>query len=190
MKWGGECRVWTKDSFLVYGGQDQLVIDGYIDTSFQTDRDDSKSQLEYVFYLNEGAIVWKSSKQDTVADSTTESEYIAASEAVKEALQIKKFVTELGVIPNIMSLIDLYYDNTSTIILSKEPRSSARIRHVLKKYHLILEIVFSGDIKLCKVASGLKIVDPFTKQLPKGKHDEHTAALGIWRMDVQYLYFV
>jgi hypothetical protein len=174
----------TKDSFLVYGGQDQLVIDGYVDASFQTDRDDSRSQSGYVFCLNGGAVIWKSSKQDTVADSTTEAEYIAASEAAKEAMWIKKFITELGVVPSIQSPIDLYCDNTGAIILSKEPRSSARTRHVLRKYHLIREIVSSGDIRLCKVASDLNIADPFTKQLPKGKHDEHTAALGLRRMDV------
>ena len=91
----------TKDSFLIYGGQDQLVIDGFVDASFQTDRDDSRSQSGYVFCLNGGAVVWKSSKQDTVADSTTEAEYIAASEAAKEAMWIKKFITELGVFPSI-----------------------------------------------------------------------------------------
>ncbi len=87
-------------------------------------------------------------------------------------------------VPSIKNPIDLYCDNSGAIILSKEPRSSARTRHVLRKYHLIREIVSSGDIKVCKVASDLNIADPFTKQLPKGKHDEHTAALGIRRMVV------
>ena len=43
-------------------------------------------------------------------DSTTESEYIAASEAAKEAVWIKKFITELGVVPIIVDLIPLYCD--------------------------------------------------------------------------------
>ncbi|KAK8547551.1 hypothetical protein V6N12_031688 [Hibiscus sabdariffa] len=50
---------------------------------FQTDKDDSRSQSGFVFCLNGGAVSWKSSKQDIVADSTTEAEYIAASEAAK-----------------------------------------------------------------------------------------------------------
>jgi len=80
----------TKDMFLVYGGSEELVVKGYTDASFQTDQDNSKSQLGYVFYLNGGVVSWKSSKQEAVADSTTEAEYIAASEAAKEVVWIKK----------------------------------------------------------------------------------------------------
>ena len=45
----------TKDMFLVYGGDKELVINGYVDASFDTDPDDSKSQTRYVFLLNGGA---------------------------------------------------------------------------------------------------------------------------------------
>ena len=74
----------TKDMFLIYGGSEELVVKGYTDASFQTDQDDSKSQSGYVFCLNGGAVSWKSSKQETVADSTTEVEYIVASEAERK----------------------------------------------------------------------------------------------------------
>ena len=50
-----------------------------------------------MFTLNGGAINWKSSKQDTTVDSTTESEYIAASKAAKEVFWIRKFIIELRV---------------------------------------------------------------------------------------------
>ena len=72
--------------FLVYGGEEELIIMGYIDASFQIDQDDSKSQSGYVFIIIGGVISWKSSKQETVADSTTEAEYTAASEAAKEGV--------------------------------------------------------------------------------------------------------
>ena len=75
----------TKAVFLIYGDVD-LIVGGYSDASFQSNRDDSKSQPGYVFTLNGGAVSWKSSKQETTADSTTESEYIAASEAAKEVV--------------------------------------------------------------------------------------------------------
>ena len=76
----------TKDWVLTLGGSDDLRVVGYSDASFQTDRDNFCSQSGWVFTLNGGAISWKSSKQETVADSTCESEYIAASEAAKEAI--------------------------------------------------------------------------------------------------------
>ena len=67
-----------------------MVVIGYTDASFQTDKDDFRSQSGYVFCLNDGAVSWESSKQDTVANSTTEAEYITASSAAKEAVWIKK----------------------------------------------------------------------------------------------------
>ena len=84
---------------------------------------------------------WRSSKQDTVADSTTEAEYIAASDAAKEAVWIKKFVFRLGVIPIITNPVDVYCDNNGAIAQDKEPKSHQRSKHVLKSFHLIHEII-------------------------------------------------
>jgi hypothetical protein len=82
----------TKDLFLVYGGDKELVVKYYTDASFVTDPDDSKSQSGYVFTLNGGAFSWKISKQGTVAESTTEAKYIIASKAAKEGVWINKFM--------------------------------------------------------------------------------------------------
>ena len=68
-----------------------------------------------MFCLNEGAVSWRSSKQDTVANSTTEAEYIVASDAAKEAVLIKNFIFRLGVVPSITNLVDVYCDNNGAI---------------------------------------------------------------------------
>jgi hypothetical protein len=75
--------------FLVYGGAEELVVNSYTDASFQIGKDDSKSQSGYVFYLNGGVVSWTSSKQETVAYSTTEAKYVAASETAKELVWIR-----------------------------------------------------------------------------------------------------
>src|SRR4051794_21871110 len=75
----------TKDMFLVYGGEEELVAKCYVDAIFDIDPDDSKSQSGYVFLMNGGAVSWRSSKQPVVAGSTTEVEYVPASEAAQEA---------------------------------------------------------------------------------------------------------
>ncbi len=86
--------------FLVYGGDKELIVNGYVDASFNTDLDDSKSQTGYVFILNGGAVSWCNSKQSVVAGSTCEAEYIAASEATNEGVWMKEFISDLGVIPS------------------------------------------------------------------------------------------
>ena len=136
----------SKDMFLVYGGlEDDLVLNGYTDASFQSDKDDFRSQSGYVFCLKGGAVSWKSSKQSTVADSTTEAEYIAASDAAKEAVWIKKFITDLEVVPSITNPVDVYCDNNGAIAKAKEPRSLQRSKHILRRYHLIREIIERGE---------------------------------------------
>ena len=86
--------------FLVYGGDKELIVNGYIDASFDTDPNDSKSQIGYVFLLNGGAVSWCSSKQSVMAGSTCEAEYIVASEATNEGVSMKEFMFNLGVIPS------------------------------------------------------------------------------------------
>ncbi|XP_052485134.1 secreted RxLR effector protein 161-like [Gossypium raimondii] len=75
----------TNDTFLIYGGEEELSVKGYTNASFQIDKDDSRSQSGFEFFLNGGAVSWKSLKKSIVADSTIKVEYIAASEAAKEA---------------------------------------------------------------------------------------------------------
>ncbi|KAK8610013.1 hypothetical protein V6N13_026557 [Hibiscus sabdariffa] len=145
----------TTDVFLVYGGEEQLSIKGYTDASFQTDKDDSRSQSGFVFRLN------------------------GASEVSKEAVWIKKFVTELGVVPSISDALELYCDNNGAIAQAKEPRSHQRSKHILRRFHLIREIVDRGDVEICKVHTDDNIVDPLTKPLSQQKHDRHTESLGI-----------
>ncbi|KAI5338444.1 hypothetical protein L3X38_017715 [Prunus dulcis] len=76
----------TKDMFLVDGGNPKLWVEGYTNSNFHYDVNDRKSTSGYVFTLNRREISWRCRKQSTTAYSTTEEEYIAASEAAKEAI--------------------------------------------------------------------------------------------------------
>ncbi|KAK8557642.1 hypothetical protein V6N12_009871 [Hibiscus sabdariffa] len=109
---------------------------------------------------------------------TDEAEYIAASEAVKEAVWIKKFIAGLGVIPSISDAMDLYCDNNGAIAQAKEPRSHQRSKHILRRFHLIREIIDQGDVEICKVHTDDNIADPLTKPLAQQKHGRHTESPG------------
>jgi hypothetical protein len=170
----------TKDMFLIYGGlEEDLCVKCYTDASFQTDRDDSRSQSGYVFVLNGGAIAWKSSKQSVVAQSTTESEYIAASEAGQEAAWMKKFISDLGVMPSIQDPIEIFCDNEGAIAQAKEPRSHHNTKHILRRFHYIRDIVDRGDVCIRKVHTNQNLADPFTKPLALAKHESHARSIGL-----------
>ncbi|KAK9024885.1 hypothetical protein V6N11_064791 [Hibiscus sabdariffa] len=116
---------------------------------------------------------------DASFQTDKEAEYIAASEAAKEAVWIKKFLTELGVVPIISDAMDLYCDNNGAIAQAKEPRSHQRSKHILRRFHLIREIIDRGDVEICKVHTDDNIADPLTKPLAQQKHDRHTESLSI-----------
>ncbi|GKD21934.1 hypothetical protein Tco_1223637 [Tanacetum coccineum] len=83
------------------------------------------------------AMTWKSSKQYTVADSTCESEYVAACEASKEAIWMKNFIGDLGVVPTIQDPIKIFCDNESVVALTKEPKDHEKAKHIERKYYLV-----------------------------------------------------
>ncbi|WVZ70731.1 hypothetical protein U9M48_019374 [Paspalum notatum var. saurae] len=145
----------TKDVFLVFGGEEELVVKGYTNAGFQQ----TKTTVDR---KPDSYSASMSSKQDTVANSATQAEYIAASEAAKEAVWIRKFVSELGVVPSASSPLDLYCDNISVIAQAKELRSHQKSKHILRRYHLIREIIDRGDVKICKVHTDLNVADPLT----------------------------
>lgn len=83
----------TKEVVLVYGGTSDIQLEAYTDLDFQFNLDDRKSTFGFVLTLNDGAISWKSCKQDVTMDSTTEVEYVAASITAKEVVWMRKFIS-------------------------------------------------------------------------------------------------
>ncbi|CAH1418815.1 unnamed protein product [Lactuca virosa] len=169
----------TKDWVLTLGGSDDLRVEGYSDASFQTDRDNFRSQSGWVFILNGGAITWKSSKQETVDDSTCESEYIAASEAAKEMIWLKNFIGDLGVVPAIKEPMEIFCDSESAVALAKEPRDHGRSRHIDRKYHFIRHRIEEGLLMAKRVSSDENPADPLTKGLSRVKHLQHARRIGL-----------
>ena len=177
---------------LVYGAKD-LILTGYTDSDFQTDKDSRKSTSGSVFTLNGGAVVWhginasawRSIKQGCIADSTMEAEYVAACEAAKEAVWLRKFLHDLEVVPNMNLPITLYCDNSGAVANSKEPRSHKRGKHIERKYHLIREIVQRGDVIVTKIASEHNIADQFTKTLTTKAFEGHLKSLGLRDMYIR-----
>ena len=111
---------------LVYRCEDLIPI-GYTDSDFQSDLDFRKSTSGCVFTLEGGAITWKSVKQSCIADSTMEAGYVAACEAAKDAVWLKKFLSDLGVVRIKQVPITLFCDNSGVVAQSKDPRNHKEI---------------------------------------------------------------
>ena len=163
---------------VVYSSGDLNPI-RYTDYDFQSDKDSRKSTSGSIFTLGGGVVVWRSIKQSSITDSTMEAEYIAAYEAAKESVWLKKFYIDLEVVPNMEKPLVLYCDNSGAVANSKAPRSHKRGKHIERKYHLIREIVHRGDVAVIKIASEQNLADPFTKTLPERVFTGHLEGLGL-----------
>ncbi|KAI3751757.1 hypothetical protein L2E82_22848 [Cichorium intybus] len=117
--------------------------------------------------------------KETVADSTCESKYIAASEASKKTAWLKNFIGDLGVVPSIQESVELFCDNEGAVALAKEPRDHGKSRHIERKYHYIRHQVEEGHLLVKRVSSEDNPADPLTKALNRIKHNQHARSIGL-----------
>ena len=129
------------------------------------------------FTLGGGAIGWRSIKQSCIANSTMEAEYVAACEAAKEAVWLKKFHSNLGVVRIEQVPITLFCDNSRAVAQSKDPRNHKKGKHIERKYHIIRDIVARGDVVVAKIDSANNLADPFTKALPQTTFESHVEGM-------------
>ncbi|KAI3740618.1 hypothetical protein L2E82_31087 [Cichorium intybus] len=151
---------------LCYGGA-KPIVKGYTDADMAGDLDNRKSTSSYVFTLAGGAISWQSKLQKCVALSTTEAEYIAAVEAGKELIWLKRFLQELG-FPQAEYII--HCDSQSAMDLSKNSMYHSRTKHIDIRYHWLREAIERGELKLSKINTNDNPADMLTKVVTQDKH--------------------
>ena len=144
---------------LWYSKQSSLDLIDFTDADYGGYKIDRKSTTVTCQFLGLNLISWHSKKQNFMALSTTEAEYIAASKAVKDVFWYKKFAAELGVMSS--DAISLYCD----IALAKEPRSHQKSKHIERWFHLIRDYLEKGYVKVKRVDSTDNVADPLTKPL-------------------------
>ena len=160
---------------LTFGTSTNGLI-GYCDADFATDTDTRRSTTGYVFLLYGGAISWSSRRQQTVAASTTEAEYMAAAAATKEARWLRKLMYNLKLDIRTVTILD---DNQGIIKLLKNPESSQRSKHIDVIYHFARERVSRKEIEFQYVSTNQMIADALTKPVPKAKHEYCRTGMGL-----------
>ncbi|GJW83085.1 retrotransposon protein, putative, ty1-copia subclass [Tanacetum coccineum] len=156
-----------------------LKVSCYTDAGYLTDADDLKSQTGYVFVLKGCDVDWKSTKQSNFATSSIAAEYIAAFDASKEAVWIRKFISGLGVVPTIEEPINMYCDNTRAIAIAKDHGVTKGARHFRAKVHYLRETIEMGDVRIENVDTDDNLAGLFTKALAFPKHSKLTKKIGM-----------
>lgn len=158
--------------------QDHPILHGYCDSDYANDRADRRSYTGYAFYLGDAVVSWQSRKQTTVTLSSTEAEYMAASEAVKEALWWRSFMHSLGLGYDQQATC-IRSDNQGSICLTKNAGSHSRTKHIDVRHFFIRDEVEKGAITFEYVPTAKMAADVLTKALSEEKHKATTQLLGM-----------
>lgn len=158
----------TADYSITLGGND-LTVMGHSDSDWAEQREDRRSTTGFIFYLGQSPVSWKSRRQPTIALSSTEAEYMALTDAAREAIWWRSLMHELEVI-ELKEPTVLHYDNKGAGDLARNPCHHSRSKHIDINHHFIRECVKNLTIFLHQVKTTFMLADILTKPLQRPKH--------------------
>lgn len=162
---------------LLYFNSEKLRLTTYSDADHAGDIETRRSTTGYVFMIGDGIVSWGSERQKSVSISTMEAEYMAASEATRELIWLKRLLREI--IPITLEQPIFFMDNLSAIRLVKNPEFHKRSKHIEVRFHFIREKFENGEFSLEHIASCNMLADMFTKSLPKERFQYLRSLIGI-----------
>lgn len=165
----------TLDCGLLYK-ETNTDLFGVVDADWGGNMSDRRSYSGYPFILAGGAISWEARKPRTVSLSSTEAEYIAITEATKEALYLKGILRSIGL--NTGDVI-LYNDSQSAQKLAQNFGYSARTKHIDIRQHFVRDCVKNKEISLKYLSTENMPADLLTKGLNRNKHNFCSKNLGL-----------
>lgn len=142
----------TSDVGLLFekqGAIDQLCV-YYVDSDYAGDLDKRWSTTGYVFTIAGGLVSCRSILQSTIALPTTKAEYMAITEAIKEAIWLQGLRDDLGIQQKVL---EVHYDSQCAIYLATNLVHHAHTKHIDVHFHFIRELLEEGDILLKKIAT-------------------------------------
>lgn len=173
----------TKDVGILYRKEAGLDLKGFVDSDFGNCEDSRKSTTGYIFTLAGGPVEWKSKRQDTVAMSTMDAEYIAAGAAATMAIWIRNFINDLRIPGYYIDAVPLYIDNNAALKLTRNPEFHSKSKHIDIKHHFIREKVIKDKILATRrVGTKDNIADLLTKSLARPTHELLMQKAGLGRM--------
>jgi len=141
---------------------------GYCDSDW-AGSEDRKSISGYCFMMRKGGplISWRSCKQQCVALSTCEAEYVSLACAVQEAKFLSQLLCDMCNSSSKPTMMNV--DNQSAIALATNPVSHKRSKHIDIKYHFVRQEVLNGSVVLEYVETEKNVADVFTKPVSRYK---------------------
>lgn len=172
----------TSDYGLVYERTD-LPLFGVVDADWGSNAIDRKSYSGFAFILAGAPISWEARKQRTIALSSTEAEYMAISEATKEAMYLRDVLGNVGME---CECVTLFNDNQGAIKLAESRNYRSRTKHIDVRHHFVRDMCEQGVIDLKYLPTDKMPADVLTKGLNGTKHQECMRNLGMMNVRKDY----
>lgn len=166
----------TSDFGIQYGSKVECVLEVFCDSDWSGDIQDMKSTSGFVFNLGSIAVCWASKKQEIVALSITEAEYVSLNAACHHSVWMKKILVDCQVKSE--ELFKIRCDNRSSIAIAKNPTLHGRTKHMDVKFHYTRELIARKEMNVEFCSINAQIVDIFTKCLSVQKHMKFKEGLG------------
>src|SRR5579871_5653970 len=151
---------------------------GYTDANWGGNLDNRRSTGRFIFIFTDRAISWSSKLQETVALSSTESEYIAATQASREAIWFGKLLQEIGYSQD-RGITIILADNQGSINLAKNPTQHIRMKHINIQHYFIREKVKEKKIELVYCSTDKMVADMLTKSVSRDKLQRFSKQIGL-----------
>lgn len=171
----------TVDYGIKFDCGQEPIINVYSDADYAGDLDTRRSTTGFVVKFGSSVISWSSQRQQAVALSTTEAEYMAASQAAKEIAWTKTLFKELLSVDGVPA--KLFLDNQGAIHLIKNPVFHKRTKHIDVRYHHLKSQYEDKIFSLEYVTSKQQQADILTKPLPRLTFEYQRSALGVQNND-------
>ena len=168
----------TSDKGMILCPDDSRGVDCYVDASFATEYDKSRaldpacvlSQTGYAVFYKGCPVIWVSKMQTEIALSTTEAEYIALSQAMRDVIPFMNVLSELQDFYSTKTskpkiLCRLFEDNNGALTMAKEEKYRPRTKHIALKYHHFRSFVRDKKIEILPIDTQEQLADQFTKAL-------------------------
>jgi len=159
----------------------------FSDSDHAADPRDRKSIKGFVFMVYGGAVSFSSCKLKSVARSTAEAEYIALSDATKQAMWTRRIVAMIeGQEENEAEPVPILFgDNKGSIQLTRGLSNTSKIKHIDTAFHHVIDEVKQGSIKIYWIPGKMMLADGFTKALPRDTFERNRKAIGMQEIEVE-----
>jgi len=127
-----------------------FILHGYSDSNWTSCVDDIRSTSSYCFSFGSVIFSWSSKKQEVIAQSTAEAEYVVSTNAMNQAIWIRKLMADLQMEQKESTRI--LVDNQAAISIAKNPVFHGKMKHFKMKLYFQREVQKEGEIQLiyCK----------------------------------------